>query len=174
MIVEEIKIPENVMVEISNKRVKVTGEKGTLERTFKYFFDIEIKKENNKISVVSESDRKKVKATVGSIAAHIKNMIKGVTKGFRYKLKIVYSHFPMNVKVEDGNVIIKNFLGERTPRIAKIVGDTKVEVKGQDIEVSGIDVESVGQTCANMENACRIVGRDRRVFQDGIWIVSKE
>jgi large subunit ribosomal protein L6 len=171
--IKEIEIPENVSVEIEDKKVKVSGEKGTLEKEFKYFWDIKIEKKNNKIVVSSNSDRRKVKATVGSIVAHINNMIKGVTKGFVYKLKIVYSHFPIKVRTEGDKVIIQNFLGERSPRIAKIMGDTKVEVKGQEVEVSGIDIEAVGQTAANIEQACRIRGKDRRVFQDGIFIVEK-
>jgi large subunit ribosomal protein L6 len=174
--IKEIEIPENVSVEIEDKKVKVSGEKGTLEKEFKYFWDIKIEKKNNKIVVSSNSDRRKVKATVGSIGsivAHINNMIKGVTKGFVYKLKIVYSHFPIKVRTEGDKVIIQNFLGERSPRIAKIMGDTKVEVKGQEVEVSGIDIEAVGQTAANIEQACRIRGKDRRVFQDGIFIVEK-
>lgn len=171
--IKEIEIPENISVEIENKKVKVSGEKGTLEKEFKYFWDIKIEKKNNKVLISSDLDRRKIKATVGSIAAHINNMIKGVTKGFTYKLKIVYSHFPIKVRAEGNKVIIQNFLGEKNPRTAKIVGDTKVEVKGQEVEVTGIDIEAVGQTAANIEQACKIKGKDKRVFQDGIYIISR-
>jgi len=100
-------------------------------------------------------------------------MVKGVTKGFTYKLKKVYSHFPINVKVEPGKVLIENFIGERSPRIAKIVGNVKVIVKGDDIEVQGLNLEEVSQTAANIEQATKIKKKDPRVFLDGIYIYEK-
>ncbi|MEM7826255.1 MAG: 50S ribosomal protein L6 [Candidatus Aenigmatarchaeota archaeon] len=169
----ELKIPENVKVEVQGLKVKVSGEKGELEREFKEK-GIKIEKVDQKLLVSSESERKKMRALVGTIVAHVKNMIKGVTKGFTYKLKVVYSHFPVTVKVEGDKVLIQNFLGERVPRVAKIVGNTQVKVEGSEITVSGINIEEVGQTAANIEQACRIVGYDRRKFLDGIYIVSKE
>ena len=173
MYFKEVEIPEGVTVELNDK-VKVSGPKGSLERSLDLSRDIKIEKLNGKIRISSEKERRKIKALVGTIAAHLRNMIKGVKEGFTYKLKIVYSHFPINVKVEGDKVLIQNFLGERVPRVARIVGSAKVEVKGQEVFVSGIDIEEVGQTAANIEQACRIKGRDRRVFQDGIWIVGRE
>jgi large subunit ribosomal protein L6 len=166
---KELTIPENVKIEIQNKHVKVSGPKGELKREFKYFFDVKIEKKDNKIVVTSSSEIKKVRAIVGTIIAHIDNMIKGVKEGYTYKLKVIYSHFPVTVKVEGSDVQIHNFLGEKVPRIAKILGNTKVEVKGQDIILTGPDKEDVGQTCANIEQACRITKYDRRIFQDGIY-----
>jgi large subunit ribosomal protein L6 len=168
----ELKIPENVKVEIEGKKVKVSGERGELERNFDEK-GIKIDFVEGKIVVSSESERKKFRALVGTIIAHIKNMIEGVTKGFTYRLRVVYSHFPITVKVEGDKILIQNFLGERVPRVAKIVGKTQVKVEGSDLIVSGINVEEVGQTAANIEQACRIVGYDRRKFMDGIYIVSK-
>ncbi|MFH7880512.1 MAG: 50S ribosomal protein L6 [Candidatus Aenigmatarchaeota archaeon] len=171
--VKKVAIPENVKVEMIGNKVKVSGPKGELIKEFKIPSDIKVLIEKNEVKVFTENERRKIKAITGTIAAHIRNMIEGVTNGYVYKLKIIYSHFPVTVKVEGDKVIIQNFLGERTPRIAKIVGNTKVEVKGQDIIVSGIDIDAVGQTAGNIEQATRITGKDRRVFQDGIFIVSK-
>jgi len=165
-------IPESVTMEIKDKHVKITGPKGELKKEFKYFFDIKIAEKDNKIVVNYSSDRRKVKAMVGTIIAHIRNMIKGVTEGYTYKMKVVYSHFPVTVKVESDKVMIQNFLGENIPRIAKIVGDTKVEVAGQEITLTGPNKDDVGQTCGNIEQACRISKYDRRIFQDGIYKVS--
>ena len=170
---KQLILPENVTVEIDNKTVKVTGPKGTLQKQFKYFHDIAITKKENKIFVTSKSDKKKVRAMIGTIIAHVKNMVKGVAEGYTYKMKIVYSHFPVTIKIEGDKFLINNFLGEKMPRIAKILGDTKIEVKGQDVILTGPDVEDVGQTCANIEQACRITKYDRRVFMDGIYIVEK-
>ncbi|MCD6402879.1 MAG: 50S ribosomal protein L6 [Candidatus Aenigmarchaeota archaeon] len=174
MVSKEIEIPEGVSVHVDGKKVIVEGEKGRLERTFKYFWDIKIEKTDNKVVISSPEDRRKVKAMVGTIAAHIRNMIKGVTKGFTYRMKIVYTHFPITVKVDGDRVVIQNFLGERTNRIAKIMGDVKVEVKGDEVIIKGINLEDVAQTAANIEQACRITKFDRRIFQDGIYIASKE
>ena len=76
----------------------------------------------------------------------------------------------MSVSVDKNRVIIKNFLGEKTPRSAKILEGINIKVEGFDVIVTGIDLEKVGQTAANIESACRITNRDRRVFQDGIYI----
>ena len=169
----ELVIPENVTIEIDNKQVKVSGPKGELKRVFKYFHDIKIEKKDNKLVVSSPSDRKKVRAMAGTIIAHVRNMIKGVTDGYTFKMRIVYSHFPVTIKVEGDKFLINNFLGENVPRVAKIIGDTKIEIKGQDVILTGLDKEAVGQTCGNIEQACRISKYDRRVFQDGIYIVEK-
>ena len=171
---KELIIPEGVKVEVDNKHVKVSGEKGELERKFKYFFDIKIEKKDNKIIVSSKSERRKVKGMVGTIISHLKNMIKGVTEGFTYKMRIIYSHFPITVNVEGNKILIQNFLGENMPRVAKVVGNTKIEVKGQDITLTGMDKEDVSQTAGNIETATRITGKDRRVYQDGCFIVKGE
>jgi large subunit ribosomal protein L6 len=169
----EVKIPEGVKVEIQGGKVKVSGEKGEVERSF-VEKGIKIELVGEKIVISSESERKKFRALVGTIAAHIKNMIEGVTKGFTYRLRVVYTHFPVTVRVEGDKVLIQNFLGERVPRVARIVGKTQVKVEGSDLIVTGTNVEEVGQTAANIEQACRIVGYDRRKFLDGCYIISKE
>lgn len=170
---KEVIIPENVEVEVDEKHARVSGPKGELRKEFKHFFDIKVKKEGNKIKVSSSSERRRAKAMVGTIAAHLRNMIKGVTQGYTYKMRIVYTHFPITIKVEGDKILINNFMGENIPRVAKIVGDTKIEVKGQDITLTGVSREDVGQTAANIEQACRISKYDRRVFQDGIYITEK-
>ena len=171
---KEIKIPEGVKVEVEGKKVKVTGPKGEISREFKFIGNVKMNVEDGNFVVESESERRKNKALVGTITAHVRNMITGVTKGFTYRLKMVFSHFPCTVKVEGDKVLIQNFLGERTPRVAKIVGKTEVKVEGQEIVVTGINIEEVGQTAANIEQATRITGVDRRRFLDGIYIVGRE
>ncbi len=174
---KKVKIPEGVEVKVQGFKVFVKGPKGELERDFtsplfKDFISLEVK--DGEFIARSTSERRKVKAMLGTIAAHVRNMIKGVTQGYRYKLKAVYVHFPMNLEVKGDKVIINNFLGERTPRTAKIVGNVTVKVQGQEIIVEGINKEEVGQTAANLEQATRVTHLDRRIFQDGIYLVSKE
>jgi len=170
--VREIEIPEGVNINIENGVVSVEGPKGKLHRKL-YHPKIEIKKEENKIIVRAELPRRKEKALVGTFAGHIKNMIKGVTEGFTYKMKIVYSHFPIKASVKGNEFIIENFLGEKSPRKAKLFGNVKVTVKGSDVIIEGINREEVGQTAANIEAATKVRDKDVRVFQDGIYIVSK-
>jgi len=170
---KELIIPQDVTVEISGNKVKVKGNKGEIEKTFVLEKNMKLEKVDDKAKVSSESDRRNVKAITGTTIAHIRNMFEGVTKGFAYKLKVVYSHFPVTVKVDGKKVLIQNFLGERMPRVAKIAGKAEVKVDGADITVTGIDVDDVSRTSANIEQSTRISGRDRRVFQDGCWIISK-
>jgi len=170
---EEIPIPEGITVTV-DEAVTVKGSKGTLTRNFNNKKAISISVEDNNVVVEARFPKKKEKAMLGTIKSHINNMITGLTDGFTYKMKIVYAHFPMTVKKAGNKVTIENFLGERHPRSAKIVGDANVQIKGDEVIVSGINKEHVGQTMANMEQATKIKGRDPRVFQDGIYLVSKE
>ena len=167
-----IEIPEGFEVEIDKFKTTVKGPKGTLERNFYsplFKKDIVMKKDGNKIIVSADSKRKKVKAMLGTIESHIKNMFIGLTDGYTAKLKIVYMHFPFTIKITGSEVAINNFLGEKLARKTTIVGDCKVEVKGDEITVTGINKEDVGQTAANLERVTWIRSRDRRVFQDGIF-----
>lgn len=175
-VVREVAIPEGVNVEIKGNTVIVSGPKGVLSRDFTHARGINIKKEDSKVVVEAYFANRKKKALVGTVASHIKNMITGVTKGYRYKLKIMFSHFPISVKVDNktGEVIITNFLGEKAPRKARILEGVKVTVKGNDVIVEGIDIEKVGQTAANIESACKVQDLDRRIFLDGIYIYEKE
>ena len=167
-----VEIPENVNVEVIGNKVRVSGEKGTLEREL-FYPKVKIQVEDKKVIIRAEKSRKKQRAIVGTFAAHIRNMIKGVSQGFEYKLKVVYSHFPITVKKEGNKVLISNFLGEKHPRKAEVLGDVEVHIKGSEIILRGINKEHVGQSAANIERATEIKGRDRRVFQDGIYIVEK-
>lgn len=168
----EVEIPEKVEIDISDGLISVRGEKGELKREFN-LDRIKIEKKDSVMVLSMENPRTKEKAYLGTVAAHLKNMIRGVSKGYIYKMKIVFAHFPINVSVEGNKIIIKNFAGEKTPRYAIIVNNSKVEIKGQEVEVTSIDKEAAGQTAANIEQATRIRKRDPRVFNDGIFITSK-
>jgi len=170
---QEVLIPEKVTVEVDGRMVKVKGEKGSLQRTFAMPHGMKIEKAEGKVTVSSDSERRKTKAVVGTITAHIRNMMDGVAKGYTYRLRVCYSHFPITVKVEKDKVLVQNFLGGRTPKVAQILGDVQVKVEGSDVIVSGIDVDKVSQTAANIEQACRIVGFDKKRFQDGVFIIQK-
>jgi large subunit ribosomal protein L6 len=170
--VATVEIPEGVEGMLDGRVITIKGEKGELVRDFSHA-PIQIQLEGKKVTVQASWPRKKEAALVGTVRSHIQNMIKGVTKGFTYKLKIVFSHFPITVKIQGKTLTIQNFTGERNPRKAKIMGDTKVTVKGDDIIVQGINLEDVSQTAANIQNATKIRNKDPRVFLDGIYVSEK-
>ncbi|MFQ6135804.1 MAG: 50S ribosomal protein L6 [Candidatus Hydrothermarchaeales archaeon] len=169
---EVIVVPEEVSIDIADEIVTVKGPIGEVSKRLHYS-GITLRKEDNSIIIETGYPKKTQRALVGTFASHINNMITGVTKGFEYKLKVVYAHFPMSVKVVEDVVKIENFLGEGVPRKAKIVGKSKVMVKGGEVIVNGIDLEDVSQTATNIEQATIVKKRDRRVFQDGIYLVER-
>ena len=130
--------------------------------------------QENTLRIWAENPRKKQASLVNTVASHVKNMIKGVTDGFTYKLKIVFIHFPMTVNVQGNRVMINNFVGETNPRIAKIVKGVQVSIDGDDIVVTGNDIESVSQTAANIQESTKIRNKDLRKFLDGIYVYKKE
>jgi large subunit ribosomal protein L6 len=169
---ESISIPDSVQVEIDQGKITVRSDKGELSRHL-YHPKISMKIKDKQIEVNCKNPRRKDKALTGTFIAHINNMLKGVTESFEYKMKTVYSHFPIKTAVEGNDFVIQNFLGERSARRAKIIEGVRVEAKGDDVIVSGIDKEKVGQTVANIERSTAVKRRDIRVFQDGVYRISK-
>jgi large subunit ribosomal protein L6 len=162
-----------VQVEVSGNDVKVSGDGKVNERYFKAKH-VEIKKDGNTLTVMTQSPKKSDRADVGTVMGHIKNMIIGIEKGYEYKLKVIYSHFPMTVKSENGFLNVDNFLGEKNPRKLKLVEGVDVQVKGQDILLKSHDKEKIGLCAGQIEQICMVKNRDKRVFQDGIYIVEKD
>ena len=170
---EEIKIPEGIQITIEGKTVQVKGPKGLISKILSHPKIVMTVNGNVFKISCSQSPRRKEKALMGTFKAHIRNMIKGVSKGYECKMKTVFSHFPIKTSVEGNNLLIQNFLGERFPRRAEILKDVKVDIKGENIILSSTDKEKVGQTAANIERATKVKNRDIRVFQDGIYIVNR-
>ena len=171
-LVHNVDIPEGVSIDSSSSDVKVTGPRGELSRNFEHSA-IKFEQADNKLKIIGNNLRKKEKALIGTWNAHLSNMVKGVNQGFLYEMKIIFAHFPMKVVVKGNIVAIDNFLGEKASRSSAIVGDVKVKVKGDAITIEGNNVEDVGQTAGNLEKATIVKGRDTRVFQDGIYVISK-
>jgi large subunit ribosomal protein L6 len=169
-----IPIPEGVQITVDGRRIKATGPKGSLEEDFSHI-PVQFALEGQSLRIYSNWARKREVALVGTALAHIRNLIGGVTSGYTYKLKIVYAHFPMTVKVQEKEkrLMIDNFTGERTPRIVKIVGSAKVKVVGDEVHVQGNSLGEVSQTAANIQYATKIKQKDQRVFLDGIYIYEK-
>eukprot|EP01132_Coremiostelium_polycephalum_P002666 gene2666-3308_t len=171
---KSVAIPEGVTVEVKGRFVKVTGPRGTLSRTFNNSIDINL---NGKKEVLLELyfGTKEQIACINTIASHIDNMITGVTKGFEYKMRFVYAHFPLNVTVvENGTAIeVRNFFGEKTVRRIKLLpGITCVrsEKVRDEIVLTGNDLELLSQSCAVIQQKNVIKYKDVRKFLDGIYV----
>ena len=169
-----IEIPPEVDVEISGRTVKMKGPRGTLTENLSHL-PINLVLQDKMLTVEVAWPRKREYAMVGTAAAQLRNMIRGVTKGFTYKLKLVHSHFPINVKVKEDKkiLLIENFTGEKSPRTVKLVGNVSVKVAQDDIIVEGTRLSDVSQTAANIEYSTKIRDKDQRVFLDGIYIFEK-
>ena len=167
-----IQVPDDVNLSLDGKKIIVKGAKGSLTRDFS-FSPIAIEGEGKNVRIWAKWPRKKEAALVGTIYSHIQNMIVGVTKGFSYKLKIVFSHFPISVKLQDKSILIENFTGERNPRRIKVIGNVKVKIEVEDIVVEGVNLEDVSQTAANIEQSTRVRNKDPRVFLDGIYVYER-
>ncbi len=166
---ETIQVPDDVQLTIDGRRVTVKGAKGMLMRDFSHE-PVQLEIEGKTVKIWVAWPRKKESALVGTIRSHIQNMITGVTKGFTYKLKIVFSHFPISTKVKEKTFLIENFTGERSPRKAKIIGNVQVKIEGEDIIVQGINLEEVSQTAANIEQSTKVKKKDPRIFLDGLYV----
>jgi len=170
-----VEIPEGVKVEIANGKVKVSGPKGTLEEDLSHLPCV-LELDKGRVCVKSSWARKVDIAMAGTAAARIRNMIRGVRAGFTFKMKVVHAHFPVTLKVieKERKLLIENFTGEKTPRIARIVGDSRVKASGDEIIIQGINLEDVSQTAANIEQSTKIKDKDQRVFLDGIYVFEKK
>lgn len=169
-----LQIPENVHVEVNGRTVSVKGPLGSLGEDLSHL-PVSLTVDQNQVVLQTTWPRKREVGMLGTATAHVRNMIKGVTQGYKYELRTVYAHFPVTVKVDDKAKVlrIENFTGEKTPRYAKILDGVKVSVKGEDISVEGVDLKSVSQTAANIQDSTRIKEKDLRVFLDGIYISGK-
>ncbi|HEX9612553.1 MAG TPA: 50S ribosomal protein L6 [Candidatus Bathyarchaeia archaeon] len=169
-----VSIPDQVSVQVEGRTVKVKGPLGSLQEDLSHL-PVSINVNDNKVQLETTWPRKREIGMLGTAAALVRNMLKGVTQGYRYELRTVYAHFPVTVKVDEKAKVLKieNFTGEKTPRYAKIVEGVRVVVKGEDLSVEGIDLKSVSQTAANIQDSTKIKKKDLRVFLDGIYVSGK-
>ena len=171
-IFQEIEIPKEIEVKIEEDTLVIKGPEGENKRNFNtrgIIFEVK----ENKIRLGNKKSTKKDKKRINTITAHINNMIKGVQEKFVYTLKVVFSHFPLTVEVSGNEVIVRNFLGEKIPRKCGLPKGAEIKVDKNIITVTSINKEIAGQAAANLEKITRIRNRDRRVFQDGIYITNK-
>lgn len=168
---EIIDIPAGISCDLNNEEIVCKNSEMSLSKKLP-LTRIQASIKDEKITLKVRGNKNEWKL-VKSYVAHIKNLFLGLSNKFVYSLEVCNVHFPMTLKVEKNKIIINNFLGERVPRSAEILPNVSIEVKGPKITLSSNNKESAGQTAANIERATRIKYRDRRIFQDGIYITSK-
>ncbi|GMF06102.1 hypothetical protein B5S28_g3717 [[Candida] boidinii] len=177
---ESLVIPEGVTLNIKARIVKVVGPRGELSKNLRHI-DVTFKKINERLVkiTVHNGDRKHV-AALRTVKSLISNMIKGVTLGFKYKMRFVYAHFPINVNVieKEGEkyVEIRNFLGDKKVRNVKIFPGVTASLSAaqkDELVVEGNSLENVSQTCADVQQICRVRNKDIRKFLDGIYVSEK-
>ncbi len=172
---KKIEVPEGVTVSFKDETLEIKGPEGEVKRKLNLGkVNLAVTENGKEIELSHANATKKEKKVMNTTASHIKNMIKGVTKKFEYILKICFGHFPFTVKQEGRKISIKNFLGEKVDRTVMMPEGVDVEIKKEIITVRSSDKELAGQASANFETATRIKGRDKRVFQDGIYIIEKD
>lgn len=173
-IMAQVEAPASVKLSKEGNTLVAKGKLGTVKKDFTKL-PATITVEGNKITIKPYGKRKRDLAVTNTARSIIQSMIKGVEKGYTYKLKVIFAHFPISVKIKGKEIHVENFFGERSPRVAQIVGDaTKVNVAGEDVLIQGPSLEDVSQTAANVELATRIKDKDQRVFLDGLYVYSRE
>lgn len=170
---DEIALPEGVTASITGRLIKMNGPKGETSREITEP-SITVSIEGQKAIIASAESAKKDKTRVESWRAHLANMIKGVTEGHIYKLKVCFTHFPITVSVSGKKLVIKNLLGEKTLKEVMLPDNVKAKVDGQDITLESADKGNASQTAALMEQITKRSRFDTRVFVDGIYITMKD
>ena len=170
---DEVEIPEGVTVTHTKHMLSFVGPLGKTYKSFRRIpVNIEIK--DNKVILKSKEYKKKDYAILHTARSIIRNICEGLIIGYSIKMKVVYAHFPITVKIEGKTIIIENFQGERAPRKTHIVGNTKVVPKGDDVLLTGEVWTDITQTAANIELKTKVKNKDHRVFLDGIYGYEKK
>jgi len=171
--VEKFTLPEGVSIKVHEGIITVSGPKGEVSKSFLHPL-VQIKIHGNVVEFETERYMKQQKKLLNTFLSHLKNICTGVLKGHEYKLKICSGHFPMNVSLKGNTLEVKNFIGEAVPRRVQIKEGTTAKLEGDIITVSGINKDLTSQMAATIEKMTRRNGFDKRIFQDGIYIIQKD
>lgn len=161
-----------VDIEVTKESINVKGKEGQVSLPLVHPF-LKIERKENTLFIEADKDNKFQKAIAGTLAAQIKNTIKGVSDLYTAELELVYMHFPASLKLTGNKIVIENFVGERKPREISILEGVKAEIKGNKIFLSGVDKYKVGQLAGTIESKIQVKNKDRRVFKDGVFITKK-
>uniref|UniRef100_A0A804UA89 Large ribosomal subunit protein uL6 alpha-beta domain-containing protein n=1 Tax=Zea mays TaxID=4577 RepID=A0A804UA89_MAIZE len=173
---ETMDIPEGVTVTVAAKLVTVEGPRGKLTRNFKHLnLDFQLQEGGRKLKVDAWFGTRRTMAAIRTAISHVQNLIKGVTKGYRYKMRFVYAHFPINASITNSNtaIEIRNFLGEKKVDMLDGVTILRSEKVKDELILDGNDVELVSRSAALINQKCHVKKKDIRKFLDGIYVSDK-
>ncbi|EHA53951.1 60S ribosomal protein L9A [Pyricularia oryzae] len=179
---ELLEVPEGVKISIKSRLITVEGPRGKLTKSLNHIAVTFSQPSKNVIGIEIHHGKRKDVATLRTVRTLINNLIIGVTKGYKYKMRYVYAHFPINVNVEKNNetgnaeVEIRNFIGEKLVRRVAMQPGVEVEIsKAQKDELilSGNSVEAVSQSAADIQQICKVRNKDIRKFLDGMYVSEK-
>ncbi|EFJ42001.1 component of cytosolic 80S ribosome and 60S large subunit [Volvox carteri f. nagariensis] len=174
-------VPDGISIEVKGRAVRVKGPRGTLTRDFKHLaVDMFLTEQDGAkvLQVDCHFGKKKRLASIRTVCSHVKNMFTGVTKGFEYKMRLVYAHFPININIENQGkkVEVRNFLGEKRVRVVNMLEGVKIArsdgVKDE-LVLTGNNLENVSRSAALVSQSCRVRVLDIRKFLDGIYVSEK-
>ena len=166
---DSVDIPEGVKVTQKKHMLTFVGPLGKTHKSFRSI-PVNIELTENKILLKAIGSKKRDYAILHTARSIIRNICEGLIVGYTIKMKVVFAHFPITVKVEGKVILIENFQGERAPRKTVIVGNTKVMPKGEDVVLTGEVWTDITQTAANIELKTKVKNKDHRVFLDGVYI----
>ncbi|MCL4372295.1 50S ribosomal protein L6 [Candidatus Marsarchaeota archaeon] len=167
----ELKLENGLSASVSGDAVSIKGPLGSNQRQFNSSL-LSVKADSGKLIIEpigAGKLRKKAEIASYSLYKELQNDAKGVQKYFEIEMEAIYAHFPLTMEVKGQEFIIKNLFGERYPRKAEIVGNTKAEIKEKKLRLYGTKLDDVAQTAANIRQACKLKHKDERVFQDGVY-----
>ncbi|XP_062227838.1 large ribosomal subunit protein uL6-like [Phragmites australis] len=176
---ESMDIPEEVTVKVDAKVVTVEGPRGKLTRNFKHLnLDFQLQENGRKLKVDAWFGTRRTMAAIRTAISHVQNLITGVTKGYRYKMRFVYAHFPINASITSGNtaIEIRNFLGEKKVRKVDMLDGVTIlrsEKVKDELILDGNDIELVSRSAALINQKCHVKNKDIRKFLDGIYVSDK-
>ncbi len=172
----EIEIPSGVTVQVKGDTVVINGKLGSTSKHISTkFVDVSVSGSKLVIDGVKQKNLARKSALAATaLNTQVSDSISGVQNGVSVKMKLLFAHFPASLEVKGRKLLLKNLFGEKVPREVSIVGSTKIEIKGPDVTISGVDKYEVGQTIANIRKGCYARGYDTRVFQDGLYVNTEE
>ncbi|KAJ1692866.1 hypothetical protein LUZ63_009564 [Rhynchospora breviuscula] len=176
---ETMDVPEEVTLKVDAKIVTVEGPRGKLTRSFKHLnLDFQLIEDGKKLKVDAWFGTRRTMAAIRTAISHVQNLITGVTKGYRYKMRFVYAHFPINASITNDSaaIEIRNFLGEKKVRKVDMLEGVKIirsEKVKDELILDGNDIELVSRSCALINQKCHVKNKDIRKFLDGIYVSEK-
>lgn len=133
-----VAIPKGVTVTFADQVLTVTGPKGELSRTVRDEVSFSI--ENETLTAKPTRNNRLAKSLWGTFASHAKNMIIGVTEGYKKELEVQGVGYRFQVQ---GTTVVLN-VGFSHPVELAIPQGLQVTVDGEILSVTGIDKELVG------------------------------